>query len=314
MNRRGNLSVEILNNLILKSQQKQDIVRKKLNNIQHSQKPNISQMISFGKRAGRYQPLKQGKEWDTSTQRFNERSMLGKNSGKDDLYQSTCLYDENENLSQEDQTSIKDLPTEVVNDLRNRRSSKDERDVVDSKGESTLIVGSIFDPQTGSIRSSQNQRKQMVARGGATAEEDLSGKYTPNQLGSTPYGVQNNASNSAYSMPGATGSAREDTRDDVTQKTQKRKVAHLIDQRQVKNPAVNSAENIQKASVNVEHEGGTASYGFENSRGAKSDVQLQNILQQPDSGANSDAFYMGNNLTFTSHIPEEHTDDYKSDI
>ena len=119
----------------------------------------------------------------------------------------------------------------------------------------------------------------MVARGGHTGEEIYSGKYTPNELGSTPYGAQNNASNSAYSMPGATGSAREDTRDDVTQKTQKRKVAHLIDQRQVKNYGVNSAENIQKASVNVEHENGTASYGFENSRGAKSDVQLQNILQ-----------------------------------
>ena len=115
-------------------------------------------MISFGKRGGRYQPLKQGKEWDTSTQRFNERSMHAKNSGKDDLYQSTCLYDENDNMSQEDQTSIKDLPTEVVNDLRSRRSARDDRDVVDSKGESTLNVGSIFDPQAASIRSSQNQR------------------------------------------------------------------------------------------------------------------------------------------------------------
>ena len=75
-------------------------------------------MISFQKRGGRYQPMKTGKEWDTSTQRFNERSIFGRQDGRDDLYQSTCLYD-NENISQEDQEmSIRNLPQEIINDLQ----------------------------------------------------------------------------------------------------------------------------------------------------------------------------------------------------
>lgn len=56
-----NLSVEILNKLIMQSQDKQNQVRKRLNNIQNSQKPNFNQMISFKKKGGRYHPMKQGK-------------------------------------------------------------------------------------------------------------------------------------------------------------------------------------------------------------------------------------------------------------
>ena len=65
----------------------------------------------------------------------------------------------------------------------------------------------------------------MMARGGdenrgETANEDYSAPFTANEFASTPYGIQNNASESAYSSPGKTGSAKvEDERDDVTQET-----------------------------------------------------------------------------------------------
>ena len=65
----------------------------------------------------------------------------------------------------------------------------------------------------------------MLARGGdvnrgETANEDYSAHFTANEFASTPYGIQNNASESAYSSPGKTGSAKvEDERDDVTQET-----------------------------------------------------------------------------------------------
>ena len=78
---------------------------------------------------------------------------------------------------------------------------------------------------------------------------------------------------------------------------------------------VNSVEYIKKASVEIEQvDGVTPSNGLENSRGAKSDVALQK-LHQDQYAANSEAAYFpGANATFTSHIPEENTDDFKSDV
>ena len=74
-------------------------------------------------------------------------------------------------------------------------------------------------------------------------------------------------------------------------------------------------EHIKKASVDIEQvDGGTPS-GFENSRGVKSDVALQKLNQEQYAANSEAAYFPGNNMTFTSHIPEENTDDFnKSDV
>ena len=48
----------------MQTQDRQNQVRQKLNNIRQQQKPNIKQMISFKKKAGRYQPTIRGKDLD----------------------------------------------------------------------------------------------------------------------------------------------------------------------------------------------------------------------------------------------------------
>ena len=116
----------------------------------------------------------------------------------------------------------------------------------------------------------------MQARGGdgfpgQTPDEDYSAQLNGHELGaSTPFKMQNNGSQSAYSSPGPTGSGmkpEDGERDDLTQETQKQKAAVFIDHKQVRH-FVNSAENIQKTSVNVSEidGGGPACYGggFEN--------------------------------------------------
>ena len=68
------------------------MVRRKLNNIRHYQKPKINQMISFKKRAGRYQAMKNGKMLEMRVveddSKHRNTSINGRGSIKDDLYQS----------------------------------------------------------------------------------------------------------------------------------------------------------------------------------------------------------------------------------
>ena len=85
--------------------------------------------------------------------------------------------------------SIKDLPTEIINDLQI------DQGAADSKGESTLVPSSMFEQKAASIRSSQQrQREHMMARGGddprgETANENYGAPFTANEYTSTPYGI-----------------------------------------------------------------------------------------------------------------------------
>jgi len=84
----SNLSEELLNNLILQSQDRQNEVRQRLKQIQTNQKPNLNRMIQFKKRAGRYQPMKDGKALVTTSHRYDQGMCRRRSNTRDDLYQS----------------------------------------------------------------------------------------------------------------------------------------------------------------------------------------------------------------------------------
>lgn len=99
-------------------------------------------------------------------------------------------------------------------------NSRRDATAVDSKGESTLGPGSMFDPrQQIHSKKEESSRGQMMARGGqrgdTATEEDYSANFTANEMASTPV-IPQNESNSAYSMPVTATEQLEDEEDDVT--------------------------------------------------------------------------------------------------
>ena len=108
---------------------------KRLRTIQHKQKPQIKEMISFMRQDGRYQAVKRGKNIDLSQMQsrsiYNRRS-TDNNDGKDDLYQS---MDEGVNDLSQEQTSLNELPQEVMEEL-NQESEN-------------VIIDDVFDTQNG---------------------------------------------------------------------------------------------------------------------------------------------------------------------